>query len=436
MGLLHLHRQAAGPRILPLLLLLASFGKVQAGCTTAFTVTATPPPAGGFYSCGQTVTFCLTVSGWGVVNNNWLHGVVADFGPGWDMSTLVPGTPPATVGTSGGTWGWYPSVNGTSTSPDNTGAQGPGFFFDLDNNGNPGNNFGDYSTTGPWTFCWTISVLSPPACTPGTDVSVTFSVFSDSQTGSWGSGGCGSATLTTVPAQIGGGCPNAGNDNTLNICGNAPPAALFPLLGAAATGGTWTGPGGIASTGTYNPAVQLPGAYVYTIAASPGCPADQAVITVNEQTPVNAGADGTLSICSSSPPANLFGSLAGAMGGGIWTGPGGAPFNGSYDPAAQASGVYTYTVAGTAPCPNDQATVTVTEQLAPNAGTDGTLAICSNGAATALFPLLAGSTAGGTWTGPGGTPFNGTYDPAAQASGIYTYTVTGTAPCPNDQAIV
>ncbi|MBK6410400.1 MAG: hypothetical protein IPF78_12030 [Flavobacteriales bacterium] len=49
-------------------------------------------------------------------------------------------------------------------------------------------------------------------------------------------------------------------------------------------------------------------------------------------------------------------------------------------------GVYTYTVAGVAPCPAATATVTVTESAGPNAGTNGTLSVCSNGAAVALFP--------------------------------------------------
>lgn len=125
---------------------------VNAACVTSFTATASPPPTNGSYACGETVTFCVTVSGWSLNNSNWFHGIIADLGAGWDMSTLVPGTAPPTVG-GNGTWGWYNSVPGTNPGGADQGPQGPGFFFDLDNDGDPGNNFGDYSGTGPWTFC-------------------------------------------------------------------------------------------------------------------------------------------------------------------------------------------------------------------------------------------------------------------------------------------
>ncbi|HEX2618115.1 MAG TPA: hypothetical protein VHL57_11275, partial [Flavobacteriales bacterium] len=102
------------------------------------TVTMSPPPVGGTYQCGQTVTICLTVPAYTQTNSNWIHGITASFGAGWDMSTLTPGAPPATLGGSGGTWGWYNSVTGTSTAGANAGTVGPGFFFDLDNDSNPG----------------------------------------------------------------------------------------------------------------------------------------------------------------------------------------------------------------------------------------------------------------------------------------------------------
>jgi hypothetical protein len=40
------------------------------------------------------------------------------------------------------------------------------------------------------------------------------------------------------------------------------------------------------------------------------------------------------------------------------------------------------TVNGTAPCANATATITVTEPAPPNAGTDASVAICANGAAS------------------------------------------------------
>ena len=88
------------------------------------------------------------------------------------------------------------------------------------------------------------------------------------------------------------------------------------------------------------------------------------------------------------------------------------------------AGIYTYTVAATAPCDTDAtATVIVTEQQRPDAGTDGNLTICEGDVPTEaqLFAQL------------GGTPdLGGTWSPALVGAGIYTYTVAATAPCAND----
>ncbi|MFY7885654.1 MAG: hypothetical protein ACOVOV_12530, partial [Dolichospermum sp.] len=78
-------------------------------------------------------------------------------------------------------------------------------------------------------------------------------------------------------------------------------------------------------------------------------------------------------------------------------------------------------VAATSPCTTAAtATVTVTEQAAPNAGTNGTLTICAGTTVTStqLFNALGGTpAAGGTWS------------PALAGAGTYTYTVAATSPC-------
>ncbi|MCF8272190.1 MAG: T9SS sorting signal type C domain-containing protein, partial [Flavobacteriaceae bacterium] len=79
--------------------------------------------------------------------------------------------------------------------------------------------------------------------------------------------------------------------------------------------------------------------------------------------------------------------------------------------------VYTYTVNATSPCTGtDTATVTVTEQALPNAGTDGTLTVNAGITPTEvqLFAALTGADAGGSWSNIGL---------------VYTYTVNATSPC-------
>lgn len=250
-----------------------------------------------------------------------------------------------------------------------------------------------------------------------------------------GAAPCGSAMATVTIAENT--APNAGIDGALAICSTGMPQALMTALGGSpSAGGTWAAPGGGAFSGMYDPVVNASGAYTYTVNGVAPCPNDQATVTVTENTSPNAGSDGSLTVCSTDAPFGLFAALGGAQAGGTWTAPGGGPFSGTYDPAVNAPGAYTYTVNGAAPCPNDQATVTVSENTAPNAGTDGSITLCSNGAPIILLASLAGAQAGGTWTGSGGGAFGGMYDPAADAAGVYTYTVNGAAPCANDQATV
>src|SRR5690606_18472112 len=96
----------------------------------------------------------------------------------------------------------------------------------------------------------------------------------------------------------------------------------------------------------------------------------------------------------------------------------------------------TYTVAGSAPCPSATASVAVTINTPPSAGTDGAITLCSADAPADLFAQLGGTPdAGGTWSGPSPV-IGGMIDPATMGAGIYTYTVAGSAPCPSATASV
>jgi len=415
--------------------LLTSSSAIAQPCLLGYTLSQSPLPTNGTYGCGETVTFCFTVTSWNTTNANWFHGISASFGPGWDMTTLVPGAPPATAGGSAGTWGWFNSVQGTAGT--NIGPQGPGFFFDLNNDGNAGNNFGDFST-GSWTFCWTISVLSPPACVNGLSLSVNFNTFSDSETGSWGSAACNlDAIPTSNPAVIQACSANAGTNGAVTLCSASPPSVLFTALGGTPqAGGAWTNPSGAAHSGVLDPSTDAAGNYTYTVTANaPPCSQTATIaVTINPQP--NAGIDGATTTCASSAAFNLLSSLGGApMPGGTWTGPSGAS-TGTFNPSVDAAGIYTYTITGTPPCTDASASVTVTVNPTPNAGGDGSLTLCSNGAPASLFSSLMGTPSpGGTWTGPGGA-MNGTFTPGTNSAGPYTYTVNGIAPCPNSSATV
>jgi large repetitive protein len=78
--------------------------------------------------------------------------------------------------------------------------------------------------------------------------------------------------------------PNAGTDNTANICVIDGTTDLFTLLGTAQTGGTCS-PTLDSGTGVFDPLTDAPGIYIYTITATSPCSPDstaEITVTVND----------------------------------------------------------------------------------------------------------------------------------------------------------
>src|SRR5690606_17605439 len=143
----------------------------------------------------------------------------------------------------------------------------------------------------------------------------------------------------------------------------------------------------------------------------------------------------SLTLCVDSDPQDLFNFLNGTpQVGGVWS-PTLASGSGVFNPAVDAPGVYTYTFFGNQPCDNDTATVTVTVNPLPDAGTDGIVTFCTNFAPADLFNYLGGTPQpGGTWS-PALSSGTGVFNPAVDSAGVYTYTVGGNF-CSLDTATV
>jgi len=239
-----------------------------------------------------------------------------------------------------------------------------------------------------------------------------------------------SVTITVVPP------PVAGNNAAFSLCANSAPQDLFLVLGTnAQPGGTWS-PALASGTGIFNPAVDAPGTYTYTLAGTPPCLNATASIVVTITPPANAGNDGTANLCSNSDPIDLFSFLGGSpQTGGTWT-PALASGTGILNPSVDVAGTYTYTITGTLPCSNDSATVTVNITPGPDAGISGSAAFCQNSAPEDLFLSLGGTPqVGGTWS-PVLASGTGVFNPAVDAPGVYTYTFSGNQPCDDDTATV
>ncbi|MEM7572472.1 MAG: PKD domain-containing protein [Bacteroidota bacterium] len=234
-------------------------------------VVPTPPPGG--YAAGTVVDMCFNLTDFTNTQAEWVHGIIPEFGPGWDASTIVGVSSPASC-SGGGTWDFYTTWTSCNTNQ----VWGPGFSYDSGaglgcggtaNDGDPGNNFGD-ATLCPRTFCWQVTAAAPPGsgCTAA-DYLVQVFVYGDAETGSWSiTPPCAMddpicwPQLTDFGASVDDPCP--GDPFTLTGIAEGLPCG---------TGAVWTGPGGFMSTnlittttteGTYTLEVGIAGCAQYT----------------------------------------------------------------------------------------------------------------------------------------------------------------------------
>ena len=242
-----------------------------------------------------------------------------------------------------------------------------------------------------------------------------------------------SATITVSVVPL----PIAGSNATLTICSNdLATVDLFDSLGGTPqVGGTWS-PALASNTGVFDPSVDTPGVYTYTLAGTPPCTdvtAEVNVIIIQEP---DAGENATINLCSNNGIIDLFDTLEGTPEiGGTWT-PSLSSGTGLFDPLVDPIGTYTYTVTGTDPCADATATVTISITPFQNAGLDGSINLCSNGGTVDLFDSLGGSPeVGGVWT-PTLNSGTGVFDPTIDVAGTYTYTTSSTGPCSDDTATV
>jgi gliding motility-associated-like protein len=230
--------------------------------------------------------------------------------------------------------------------------------------------------------------------------------------------------------------PNAGEDAVSSLCSNDAAVDLFSFLGGNPdTGGTWS-PALTSGTGVFDPGVDAAGSYTYTVTGVNACSNDEATVTINIETAPDAGEDGSALFCENDSPIDLFILLGGTPdGGGTWS-PELSSGTGIFDPSIDGQGTYTYTIAATATCEAVSASVTVTLETPPNAGTDASVSLCTNNNSIDLFTLLGTNPdSGGTWS-PTLTSGTGVFDPAVDAAGVYTYTVSGANACTEDTAEV
>jgi hypothetical protein len=224
---------------------LVSNSSANAQCASINSFTLAPQPTSGTYAPGTTINVCATVNDYPGLslggNPSWFEGFDITLGSGWIASSLTPiGPPPVNAGGGVGSWIW---ISGTF----NVGGSnfGPGYFFDYNNNGASGDDWGDYATVGPWTMCFSVTAGG----TPGASLSLNIATVSDGDAGSFTGDGC--------PGDLG---PNTNPitpvGTTISTCLNPPTVSIVNTTDVQCPGQstgtiTFTASGGSGGPYTY-----------------------------------------------------------------------------------------------------------------------------------------------------------------------------------------
>ncbi|WP_375239963.1 gliding motility-associated C-terminal domain-containing protein [Aurantibacter sp.] len=225
--------------------------------------------------------------------------------------------------------------------------------------------------------------------------------------------------------------PNSGIAVNGNICNTVTAYDLFSALDGSEDGtGTWTDTDatGALSGSTFDASSVTPGDYdfTYTVVANAPCVNASTIVTISVETPVTAGTDDILILCSTDTSVDLFPILGGATTGGDWS-LNGVILSNVLDPATAVSGTYIYTIASA--CNVDTAEIDVTINQAPDAGLDNTISFCVADGTVDLLTQLGGTPdTNGTWS-PLLNSGTNIFDPALDGTGNYTYTVNAVSPC-------
>lgn len=162
-------------------------------CSGNLTFTLTPSPPVGGYTPGTTVNVCVTLQSFTQTGSNWFEGFDINLGSGW--TNVTPVSAPANCGgnSTGGQWLWMTSVTSNATPVTTV---GPGYFFDLNTDGNPGNDFGDSNSSNcSWTMCFSVRVSQN--CTPQ-NLSIQVAAAADGVWGSYTSTQCDNVNYVNI----------------------------------------------------------------------------------------------------------------------------------------------------------------------------------------------------------------------------------------------
>ena len=175
---------------------------------------------------------------------------------------------------------------------------------------------------------------------------------------------------------------SAPTDTPVTVCSSTTTNLFDAINGNPGPGGTWTVPtGGAPLTGdVFNPAINIPGEYIYSFTKT--CNTALTFISVKVNVTVqqanNAGTSTTKNTCKNNVVFDLFSLLGtGVTTTGTWS-PALASGTGVFNPAVDVSGTYTYTIPASGVCPALSSNVMVTNYDIPTLATITDFKVCDN----------------------------------------------------------
>lgn len=379
----------------------------------------------GPYQIGDVVTVNYTLNSFYQLNTNWVIAFQINLGNGW--TNLNPTSAPinTNINNALGNGYWIWDLENTFTS----GLEfGPGFRFintSWDDywwaQGSP--NWGS-SSTGPLSFSFDVTVNE--SCTPE-DLYISINVYGDCQTGGWNNGDCCSDTALVnyddslfVYSNL-----NSGLDTSVIYCQESGNFNLFDLLGDnVQNDGFWTPSLAQGYLGQFNPSINTPQEYIYTV--SDECNTDSSSVFLSLD---NTESQPTveLQLCDNDTIVSLYNALNLDNTSGIWQGSSSlsSGYQGFFNPQEQQIGLYTYTVLNENDCQQSYPLdVSIIEENI-NAGSDYELEICIDDPGVNFYELIGNPDINGVWSPSLNANYLGFFDPSANLSGDYTYTLTG-----------
>jgi gliding motility-associated-like protein len=241
---------------------------------------------------------------------------------------------------------------------------------------------------------------------------------------------------STTLVQINANGASVGTASSFTICSTSAPSNLSNQITGFVAGGTWHRPNGTTFSGTYNPFIENPGLYYYEQNIG-GCIITTGVL-VSEIQNANPGNSTTYLICENYNEFFLTDFLAGTPDyGGQWFDSNAQPMDGYFDPATMDTETFTYMLNTVPGCPAVFSTLTVDENLIPNAGITSSIMVCPNAQPFSMSDQLMGNPdATGFWFNNINQPTDDIFDPAVDAAGTYRYFVGAFIPCPNQEAFL